>query len=230
MKKIQMLGIALVALFAFSAISASLASAETTLLAEWLANGAPITTELSVVTTGLINLSTLVLGLNGVEVDCEGSFDGFVGPNGTDLITEVLNALGEAIGQNLVGLSLSCEVKSEINNECDGVGKLAELWVDNLPWNTNLELMESGAFLDHIFVAGATENSLEPGYHVFCPVKNKENLCTGLTSSTITNGATSVLGVFDATSEKATCTTGTGDLIGEGLTVLLEGTLTVSSE
>jgi hypothetical protein len=109
------------------------------------------------------------------------------------------------------------------------VGELLEWWPLNLPWLTELFLMESGAFLDRIF---AGPNG-QPGYEMFCPTSGGENSCTGATSSTITNGATDVIGVFDATSEKGTCTlggAGAGDQEkGEGLTFETGGTLSVSS-
>jgi hypothetical protein len=225
MKKFQVLLLALMAVFAFSAIVAGSASAEITLLAEWLFNGAILTSLLPVTTTGTLLFSTLVLGVKAVEIECSGSFDGSVGPNGEDEVTEVLDAAGVAVGQNLVGHAISCTVLVGAGGSNCDPGELAELWVDNLPWLTQLELMESGAILD-VFLG-------EPGYHVFCTVLGGENLCTGLTSTTMTNGATDVLGAFDATSEKATCTlggAGAGDIIGEGLTFEEPGVLSVSSE
>jgi hypothetical protein len=222
--------LALFGVLAFSAFAAVSASAETTLLAEWLFNGAAVTALLPVETEGTIFLSTLVLGIKAVELECAGIFDGSVGPNGEDEITKVLNLAKEEIsGTALVGLAVDCTVIVGSGTAKCLAGELLELWPLNLPWLTELFLMESGAFLDRIF---AGPNGA-PGYEAFCPVSGGENTCTGATSSTITSGATDVIGVFDATSEKANCTLGgegAGDQEkGEGLTFETGGTLSVSS-
>jgi hypothetical protein len=222
MKKLHVVLLALFAVFAFSAAIAGSASAETTLLAEWLFNGAAITALLPVETTGELLLETLVLGISAVDIDCSGIFDGSVGPNGEDEVTKLLNLAKEEIGSELTGLSLDCEVLTAVS-QCLA-GELAELWTDNLPWHTNLFLMESGVILDSFLGL--------PGYHVFCPIEGGENLCTGPTSTTMTNGATDVIGVFElANPEEASCSTGSGMISGEGLTTDTEaGTLQVSSE
>src|ERR1700722_14966934 len=104
MKKIQILGVALLALFALSAVVASLASAETTLLAEWLSAGASIGAAVASKSTGTITLEDTKLGIG---VLCTGSFDGTVGPHGAATVTEVLNAGGTKI--ELAGTLLTCE-------------------------------------------------------------------------------------------------------------------------
>jgi hypothetical protein len=240
MKKIQILGVALVALFAFSAISASLASAETTLLAEWLtgALGEKVTAELAAETSGTLKLSTLVIGINAVEIECVGAFAGTIGPNGTDKITALLNAAKEEISKTaLSGLELVCKVLVSVNKECGTVGvATADLWALNMPWTTNLELMESGAFLDRIF-AGTATKSTQPGYEVVClegGVAVSENTCHNNTSAEQKNVTGDVEGVFSAAvgTEKAECTTGEGDLTSTGgLTALVSGeTLAIFSE
>jgi hypothetical protein len=232
MKKFHVVLLALFAVFAFSATVAGSASAETTLLAEWLFNGAAITALLPVETTGEVLLVTLVLGVEAVDIHCSGIFDGSVGPNGEDEITKLLNLEKEEIGSELVGLSLSCTVEKAISGSKCNVSELAELWADGLPWHSNLFLMESGVFLDSI----GTSNS---GYHVFCPMggaektAGAENLCVGSASTTMTNGATDVTGEFlePTAAEEAKCTTGSGMITGTGLTSdTSEGTLQVSSE
>src|ERR1700735_1074780 len=227
MKKYQAVLFALLAVLALAAVTAGSASAETTLLAGWLFNAAPVTALFTAGTSGELKLTTLVLGVTGVEVVCSGIFDGSVGPSGEDEVTALLNLAKEEISKTpLVGLSLDCEVIVGSSTVRCAVKELAELWPDALPWHTLLVLMESGAFLD-LFLGAET------GYHVFCPELGGENLCDGPTSTTMTNGATDVIGVFDATSEKASCTTGgtgAGDILGEGLTFEEPGTLSVSSE
>jgi hypothetical protein len=224
MKKLYIVFLALFAVLAFSAVAAGSASAEVTLLAEWLFNGAAITALLPVETTGELLLAILVLNLEVVAILCSGIFDGSVGPNGEDEVTKVLNLTKEEIGSNLVGLSLLCKVEVSFNKECGTVGETAELWVDNLPWHSNLFLMENELILD-AFLGTSTTG---PGYHVLCP-NLKENLCVGPTSTTMTNLATDVEGAFDATSEKVPCTTGEGVNTGTGLTFEEPGTLQVSS-
>jgi hypothetical protein len=234
MKKIQLLGLALVAMLAFSAFAAMTASAETTLLAEWLIDGVGLTELVSVTTSGSILLINKA-GLGGTPiVKCEGSFDGTVGPNGEDEITEVLSIGGVTIGNGaaLTGTPLQC-VTTNSTIGCGSAGSKAEVWVDNLPWHTNLELMEDGSFLDHLFGGGA---GLEPGYDIHCVATATDNLCEGLATSLMTNTLEGdVKGEFIENSETATCTIGTGTLLTEagkpGLETTLDGlTLAVSSE
>ena len=61
MKKIQTVVLACFVVFAFSAILAATASAETTLAAEWLHNGAAVTTTLTTESPGSIELEDIKL-------------------------------------------------------------------------------------------------------------------------------------------------------------------------
>jgi hypothetical protein len=221
MKKINVFGLALVAMLVFSAFAAMSASAEITLLASWLIDGAEVLTLTSVETTGEITLVNKNF-LGTVEVLCNGSFDGTVGPNGEDEITEVLDLAGVKIGSGsaLTAPSLDCTGDAV----CSG---LVEVWPDNLPWLSNLFLMEDGTILDHLF---AGTGGL-PGYDVKCISPNVDNLCEALATTLMTNGVSDVTGKFILGSEVAPCTLGTGELVGEGLTMTLNGkVLAVSSE
>lgn len=83
--------------------------------------------------------------------------------------------------------------------------------------------MENGNLLDHFLG--------EPGYEIRCAVTKVENSCLGLTSATMTNGASDVIEKFDPTSEKLVCVTGESDQISEDLILdTSTGTLAVSSE
>jgi len=216
MKKIQILA-ALCAVCAFSMAAVATASAN-----EWLLNGAAITAKTAVETTGELTLDVLVLGVLAVAIDCNGAFDGTVGPGAADEITAVLNLEKVEVGKELVGTALSCEVLTSAFEECGKVGELASVWVDGLPWKTEL-LLNGSVIEDDITSATA-------GYHVVCPGSaKKENLCNGVLSAVVTNETTDVLGTFSEATNEETCTTGTGHVSGSGLTVdLAGGTLAAS--
>jgi hypothetical protein len=220
MKKIYVVGLALFAVLAFGALSASSAFAET----EWLLNGAPITGEDSVLTIGNLILDVLVGGLLVVAIECSGDFDGTVGPGAQDLILKVFSLAGVEVGAPLTtGTGLSCEVLTSTFNECGAVGSLAEVWPINLPWTTTLELV-GGVLLDDFPPTS--------GYEVLCS-GGKENKCEGLAQALVSNETGGVLGEFTEATNEATCTVGVGHVGSSvvGLTELLTGdtgTLTVS--
>jgi hypothetical protein len=171
MKKIQKVLWALLAVSAFGALIASSAFGETTLLAEWLANGAEITTNLATTTTGALLLEDTETIAGKAAVLCEGIFIGSVGANGKDETTEVQNLAKEKIGA-LGGLALKCvaETACAAATEASPI----EVWPIGLPWKTELFLMENGTFLD--LVSGATTI----GYELLCLVLgiNTEDTCT----------------------------------------------------
>jgi hypothetical protein len=223
MRKIQILGLALFAVFAFGAISAASALA----VSEWLVEGAALTAPLASETEGLLFLVQLEGGTTVLnEIDCEGIFDGTIGPGATDKITEVLNLADAAIGLTaLTGLALNCTVTKSAGALTDcRVNTLANVWAINLPWSTSIELMGGTTFLDKL----GPGTGGEPGYTVECEAVigiRAEETCTGATSSELTNepGSTpgSVLGVFGEAqgSEKGTCAVtgaGSADTAGSG--------------
>jgi hypothetical protein len=138
MKKLHVAMLSLVALVAFSALVGT-ASAETTLLAEWLLNGAGVTTLTSTEGTGKLILEDAKIGL---AMECEGTLDGSVGANGEDEITEVLVA-GVAI---TLPNTIVCK-------GIGGCGAPAEASPEHLPWHTLLYLTEAGGFRDEIVSA-----------------------------------------------------------------------------
>jgi hypothetical protein len=234
MRKIHLLGLALLGVLAFSAVVAASAFA-----GEWLVEGAKLENAVQAETEGLLFLTTLENGNVLATVDCEGIFDGTIGPGANDLIEDVLNLAHEAIGtleEDENTLSLSCEVTATISSlvGCN-LHSLAELWVDNMSlelktgWLSEIELMEPGGiFLDHLGIIDEANGDLTPGYHLLCLDAfggSHPNLCTGLTSAVLTNDLTttpaSVLGEFNAESEKADCElggVGAGDTEGSGNT------------
>ena len=165
MKKVQVVTLALLALFAFSAVLASSASAEVTLLAEWLVGGSPIVGKtLATETTGSILLEDS--GVPAATI-CSGILDGTVGPNGTDEITMVLNLKSEEV--KLGGLALS-SAKGDCTNE-SGCNIPIEVFPENLPWKTQLFLMENGKILDLIVSSGYAVKCTELGIKI-------EDTCT----------------------------------------------------
>jgi len=159
MKKLHLLGVALVAVFAFAALTAASASAVTFLLAEWLVGGLPITAELNVEATGELELEEAILGIP-IAVLCSGILDGTIGPNGLDKISELLSLAGGGI--SLTGLAapaLSCTNVTGCTTP--------EVWAVNLPWESLLVLMEEGT---EVFFADLLSSSGvgNPGWEVLC--------------------------------------------------------------
>jgi len=109
---------------------------------------------------------------------------------------------------------------------CTNAAKLVELWPDNLPWGTLIELMAAGAeeLLDLIGLVNGNNN--EPGFDFECENSGgtfTEGLCEGQLTAVLTNLATDVLGQF--LEQDQTCTeAGTvAHVTGEGLIVLASG-------
>jgi hypothetical protein len=220
MKKIQLFGLAMVAMLAFSAFACMSASAETTLLAEWLINGAPVVTLTSVETTGSFETVNKTF-LGTAKILCTRAFDGSVGPNGEGEVTEVLQA-GVSQGAVLVAPAIDCTGDAV----CSG---LVEIWAENLPWLSRLVLMENGTILNELYEG--TPAGTKPAYDVFCSNVGINNLCEGLATTLEENLASDVSGRFILGSDIETCSLGNGETGGEGLTATLNGTtLAVSSE
>ena len=138
MRKIRLLGVALLALFAFGALTAVSASAAF-LLAEWLVGGAPVTTELLVEMTGELLLEDTKGALGSpVMVLCSLTFDGWIGPNSLGWISEVLSLGGVAISNTvLTGESLICAAQTGCETNTTVL-----VWLIGLPTETEIELLE----------------------------------------------------------------------------------------
>jgi hypothetical protein len=171
MKKLHVLGVALAALFAFGALTAASASAVTFLLAEWLKAGVGITTTELVDSEsgeGGVLLEETILGIKIAAV-CSGIFDGSIGPNGADEITELLTLPVSTLVSStaLVEPGLLCEPEQNCPEPL--------VWLDNLPWLTLAELMEDEGqsfFVDLIMSSGVGD----PGYYVDC-MNGTHDLC-----------------------------------------------------
>jgi len=228
MKKLYAVSLALVAVFALSALTASSAFA-VTLLAEWLLNGGVIATPDLVEIPGeltLVNTNGGGLGVK-VEILCSGILDGTVGPGSADLITELLNLAGEKIGEGLGTLELVCTNTLNCTNP--------KVWAEGLPWETEAELLEQGTevfFSDYL---------LKGQYLAECTILGVavEELCeAGITATELKNEGNNVINTFsDAFQELAGFKLGacggraeTAEVKGPGtITPVGGGTLAVSS-
>jgi len=226
-----MLGLALLAIFAFSVVATATASAELFLLAEWLYNGATILSELLVTSLGTLLLEDNKVPILGkAMVLCSGYLDGFVGPGSADLITEVLNTSLESISTiKLSGLALECTNQENCPE--------ALVWAVNLPWTTELELHEDpGPEEDYVVLILG-----EPGWEVECMGIGQTDTCTAVTEGgfLLDNGTPTPTALFSEEITElmglnlATCTLGgalSGIVEGEGLIEHPEeGTISASS-
>lgn len=245
MKKIQTIALAMLGVFALAAFTSAIASAETILLAEWLLNGAGVTSLVSITGILAFTIEDTKTIAGAAAVLCEFFVDGSVGPNGEDEITEILAVLHTPIGA-LGGLALlGTGAASGEGSECKTIKTCAagtsaspiEVWPIGLPWHTELYLMENGEILDLFF------GIEEIGYEMLCLVLglNAEDKCTFAGNSLafpVVNDATTGDAAIPAGGEAtpaATCSQSgeaSGLLIPDGTTLILPltGLLTASSE
>ena len=154
MKQFRIVLVALLAVSALGAVLAVSASAETTLLAEWLENGNSIPAGVSreTETPGLFLLEDKGAPGEASEL-CSAIADGIVEVNGLDEVLQILNLAKEKI-EALGGLALlgtgnklpDCE--KEKTCEEGTATKPMEVWPVGLPWHSTLFLMEDGKILD----------------------------------------------------------------------------------
>lgn len=193
---------------------------------EWLVGGVPVTVTLAADTEGTVTLENTFLGATTV-VDCNGLFEGTIGPLGADTIIDAYDLTPTMAGvlntADTAKSPLDCEALSGL---CSG---LANVWVVKLNlqlsevWNSKIELMTNGEELD---ILGA-----ESGYEVECTgsLGKQEIECTGAAvDSTLTNEATDVKGVFNK-AVSIPCSIGTGKVGGEGLIFDTNGEVTAVS-
>jgi hypothetical protein len=228
MRKINILGLALVAVFAFGAVAVSAAFAEEAL---WLLNGNDITTAISSEAKGTLWLTDLSAPFGAVMVVCNGSFDGTVGPGMEDEITAVLNSNKELVAGTVAGQDLIlCGFLAEQHGACKTTPE-ADVETVGLPWKTLVELNTAGTgFVDLI-----TSASGKVGYRVTC-----KNVLEGETTdectvaegvSELTNVETGVLGIFKEANTGSCTASGSksGDVEEGGITIATGGgTLSVS--
>ena len=232
MKKIQIVWLALFAVFAFSAVAASSAFAEDT---QWLWEGAKIAAELAVDTEGELLLEDSGASVK-IDILCNGLFGGVVG----GLLGVADPLLDEVNDIEDLHMNLDSQLDCEAETSC--AEKLANVTAVNLPWKTEL-LLEThngvSEFMDD-FTSDNGVAGVKPGYTVDCIVLGVlvEDTCTGEPKALLENVTGGVLGTFDENAEinpPGECTLSSGLkeglVIGTGLTVHTGGgTLAVSEE
>jgi hypothetical protein len=176
MRKLQAVLLALVAMSALGAIVAASASAEATLAAEWLANGAKITALLTTEATGELLLEDTKAASS---VLCNGLIVGTVNSAGKDTTELILNLQSEEVtlAKPLLGTSSTGPDCIAVKGCAVGtVAKPIEVSPEGLPWTTQLVLDEvSGLFLDKVTAPAASV-----GYALLCTVLGVkvEDICT----------------------------------------------------
>jgi hypothetical protein len=179
MKKIQITGIAILVMLAFSSVIVSSASA-----AEWEVEGKGVVQVVNVNSHGAIILVHEGGTFGDVEVECTGLLDGTVGPNGTGLIRLVLSLSGSSTENDLI----KC---TNIKAPCENT---PTVHVENLPWLTKLLTVGTTIFTDFEEDESPFNKGI-PALDVLCRVLLQEVflLCLGLVRATfignLANGA-----------------------------------------
>jgi hypothetical protein len=254
MRKIHILGFALFAVLAVSAVAATSAFAEAEGQLLW--NGAKLgaTEELALEISGELLLEDM--GATGMpDILCSGIFDALtLGPKLLDILQLLMLGGAALLADGTAGepgVHIECE---EMKNVCTNPVLLVAL---PFPWHVEIELMLVGGvsvYLAHFLTLLENEEALEegnePGYTVDCNslLGLVEDTCNGLTSARVVTIGGALLMYFDslaltepwgAESESVNCSVGGAgqeliesheDLEGEGgtITAVGGGTLTVS--
>jgi hypothetical protein len=228
------MGVTLFALLAFGVLTAGSASAVTFLLAEWLVGGTAVTTELTSTMTGELLLEDTALK---ADILCSMILDGWIGQNSLDFISEVLTLAGVSQGTPLSGPGIECVAQTT----CAGT-PAPLLWAVNLPWESEVELMEEEG---KVFFADllTAQNGRGVSYEFECTVlgiKSSDECVASPVVYELSLEGTTLLGRFStaftllAEAKLGTCTFAggeTGVIEGEGAAALTGGgELTASSE
>jgi hypothetical protein len=165
MRRFCLAWLMLFGVLAFSVVGVSAAFGLEFSLAQWLVGGNLVLAELLVEAVGGFLYED---DKSGAHLECVSFvFDGFVGPESLDLITEILDLAGNKIGE-LVGNGLLCLGLGTCVEEED-----AEWWPLKLPWKTEVELDLTDGTAWELFFGTA--------WHVTCLVLGvaSTNECTG---------------------------------------------------
>jgi len=171
MRKLKIVGLALFALVAFSAVAAASASAHT-----WEEDGSEILTAKEGTTEGLILLEDM--GAPGKpDLLCSGKFTGTFGPGGSTMITMIEDLEVPANLEDANTLSwLKCEFTAK--GLCEGT--LVLVMPQGLPWKDKLNV-RVGKLVDEI--EGVS-------YTVLCEtfLGTTEDTCSGTSVGEVKNG------------------------------------------
>lgn len=237
MAKLRIVGVALVAVFAFGALTAASASAAPTfLLALWLINGGVLNEVLLVESVGELLLEDSNVPILGkAMVLCSGILDGWVGPESLDYITEVLYLSGTAVSTTaLSGEALVCTNQENCPEPL--------VWAINLGWDTELELLEqSGLTVPWFVILLLSENGADKvGWEIECMGLSTTDECTASQGAArLTLSGTELIANFSneinelAEEKFASCSVGgseSGLVEGGGPIVPDAGTLSASSK
>jgi hypothetical protein len=201
MSRIRLIGLALVAVFAFSAVTVASASAAPVWEQQIGGTFGPITTPVTAASKSIGNL-TLTDSVAGTSIECAGTDSGKVGAGSKDEVTSITAS--------------SCKFVTA--GSCTS-SKPVTATAKNLPWITEL-YEEAGKVRDHV---KAHSGGGEPGYDVECTVAGifkVQDECLGETNTAMNNVTGGVEAVFDATSPKVKCSiggAGSGTVLGKDL-------------
>jgi hypothetical protein len=196
MRKIHMVGLALMAVFAFSAVMAANASA-----AEWLCKEGGVfkacAAAREVASEGTLKLSDATL-LGTITVECSGTNEGTVGTGAKDTITAILDLakMTSVIECTVTGGATLCTAPA-----------LAE--AVNLPWSTSL----LSTTIDDLTTSGVGN----PGWHILCKNGTEDTCTKALAELTMKNETVGGVELVDAlfnAAENATCLNGNGKVSG----------------
>jgi hypothetical protein len=233
MRRLQLIGAALTAIFAIGVLTAASAfAAPEFLLAEWLVGGTAVASELTTATTGEWLIEDDKAPLVGKTAAlCSGILDGWMGPNSLGFVSEVLSLSGTVVGSLTSGTRLTCT--NETN--CSGTILVNPL---GLTWEGEVELMIDGAetFFAELF---AKTGGGTIGWEVECTVDGLKIVdeCTTehFVAKLLLNGA-ELLGEFSqaftelAGGKLVTCSQGgEGSGVVEGSGVITRGTETITA-
>jgi hypothetical protein len=179
MRKIQLMGIAVVAVFALSAFAASSALAAFS-AAEWLEGnpGKVIAAAKVAETKGGLTLENVK---EKASILCTGAFDGTVGPGSADEVTKVLTSAGVEVPE-------LDETTATGGIKCTGVKTCeteSEVWPQHLPWKSEVQTeLAAKTFFDLVL---KNAKGVVPGYTILClalgGLVNVEELCEAVEGS-----------------------------------------------
>ncbi|HWY18657.1 MAG TPA: hypothetical protein VNY27_08105 [Solirubrobacteraceae bacterium] len=204
MLRIQMIGLAIVAMLVMGAFVALTASAEEHGKHVWAINGTPITAAIKLHSLGLLLLEDSKATGGASKIHCKGFDDGYVFPKGLDLVLHIANSLHNALLG--IGLKIHC---NKVSGGCESSSLILALAV-HLPWLTLLIL--HGTEVRDLIERDPNGPGGNPGWLVSCKAPILGTVideCTAeLGSTSVVNVTGGVETVFEKVSPLAECSQG----------------------